>query len=307
MIRLLRGCSIAALVLAAALFATAEIRQRMNADDTLPVITADSDDLVVPCDYTEDQLLAGVTASDAVDGDLTNQILVGNFTRFITPGNCDLSYVVFDSSNHMATLTRHVHFTNYHSPRFSLTSPLMFAENSTTHSDVLKLFGASDLLDGDLSDWVTYVDTDATYSNPGDYTITMEVCNSFGDTVSYAFPIHIYERGTQDFTISLTEPLVYVNQGDSFDPLSYVDSVMLGNTSYPSSLLNITSTVDPSKPGLYEVHYELGGSSGTSGEENGESDNESASSEEADSNTSSLPSSLYGQAWLTVIVQEVQS
>ena len=213
MIRLLRGVSIAALVAAILLFAAAQVNERMNQDDTLPTITADSDTLEVPCAYTTDQLLAGVTASDVKDGDLTSQVLVGNFTRFIDPGVCDLNYVVFDSSEHMATLTRRIHFTDYHSPRFQLSEPLVFAESTTNNTDVRALFSAYDVLDGDLTDWITYVETDAAYNNPGDYTITMEVRNSFGDTVSYAFPIHIYERNTQDFDITLTEPLVYVEQG----------------------------------------------------------------------------------------------
>ena len=80
MIRLLRGVSIAALVAAILLFAAAQVNERMNQDDTLPTITADSDTLEVPCAYTTDQLLAGVTASDAKDGDLTSQVLVGNMT-----------------------------------------------------------------------------------------------------------------------------------------------------------------------------------------------------------------------------------
>lgn len=120
-----------ALVVAAVLFTFANVSEWMNEDETLPTITADSDTIDVPCAYTTDQLLAGVTASDAKDGDLTGQILVGNFTRFIDPGVCDLNYVVFDSSEHMATLTRRVHFTDYHSPRFALAEPLVFAESTT--------------------------------------------------------------------------------------------------------------------------------------------------------------------------------
>ena len=278
MIRLLRGVSIAALVAAILLFAAAQVNERMNQDDTLPTITADSDTLEVPCAYTTDQLLAGVTASDAKDGDLTSQVLVGNFTRFIDPGVCDLNYVVFDSSEHMATLTRRIHFTDYHSPRFQLSEPLVFAESTTNNTDVRALFSAYDVLDGDLTDWITYVETDAAYNNPGDYTITMEVRNSFGDTVSYAFPIHIYERNTQDFDITLTEPLVYVEQGGSFDPLAYVESVAdFSGNKYDLSLLNITSTVDTATPGIYEVHYEIG--SAASAGSGDATDNEDAAEE----------------------------
>ena len=299
-----------ALALAIVIFAAAEVREQMNADDTLPSITMDSDAVDIPCEFTTDQLLAGVSAYDEADGDLTSQVLVGSFTRFIDPGICDLSYVVFDSSEHMATATRRVHFTDYHSPRFSLDEPLVFAESTTNNTEVRDLFSATDVLDGDLTDWITYVETDAAYNNPGDYTITMEVSNSFGDTVSYAFPIHIYERNTQDFDITLTTPLAYIDQGSSFDPLAYVESIAdySGNKD-DSSLLNVTSTVDTATPGIYEVHYEIGNAMGTSDEESEETVEEDPEENEETGDENLLTSiegeDQYGQMWLTVIVQEV--
>lgn len=296
-----------ALVLAIALFAFANVREYMDRDETLPTITADSDTVEVPCNYTVDQLLAGVTAGDAKDGDLTSQILVGNFTRFIEPGVCDLNYIVFDSSEHIATLVRRVRFTDYHSPQFSLSEPLVYAESTTNNTEVRERFSASDLLDGDLTDWVSYIETDAVYNNPGDYSITMEVSNSFGDTVRYAFPIHIYERNTQNFTIELTEPLAYVEQGASFDPLQYVDSISdTAGNQYSPSLLDVTSTVDTATPGLYEVHYAIGKAS-TDDDETAEDTTEETESAEEDSEGSLLTSidgqNRYGQMWLTVIVE----
>lgn len=304
MIRLLRGFAVVALVLAVAIFVFAEVQEYRNRDDTMPVITADSDSIDIPCEYTPDQLLAGVTASDAKDGDLTGQILIGSFTRFIDPGICDLTYVVFDSSEHMATMTRRVHFTDYHSPRFALATPLVFAEGSVTSGDVQALFSATDMLDGDLTDWITCVETDAVYSNPGDYTVTMEVSNSFGDTVRYAFPIHIYERNTQNLTISLTDALVYVDQGDGFDPMAYVGSVCNSSgQEYDRALLQVDSGVDTSTPGIYEVHYQIGSGPDTEGNETANQTN--AEDPEEGGSLTSLTEGQYGQTWLTVIVQGV--
>ena len=294
-----------ALALAIVIFVAAEMREQMNADDTLPSITMDSDAIDISYEYTTDQLLEGVSAYDEADGDLTSQVMVGSFTRFIDPGICDLSYVVFDSSEHMATATRRVHFTDYHSPQFGLAEPLVFAESTTNNTEVRALFSANDVLDGDLTDWITYDETDAAYNNPGDYTITMEVSNSFGDTVSYAFPIHIYERNTQDFDITLTTPLVYVEQGSSFDPMAYVESIVdYSGNKYDPALLNVTSTVDTGTPGIYEVHYEIGNASVNTNEDNPE---EISEGETGDSTllTSVTGEGQYGQMWLTVIVQEV--
>ena len=276
MLKLLRRVALAALALAVAVFVFAEARELVSRDDTMPSISTDSDSIDITCEYTTEQLMEGVTASDAGDGDLTDQVLVGSFTRFIQPGVCDLSYVVFDSSGHMATTSRRVRFTDYHSPRFSLSAPLVFSEGSTTNSEVQGMFSATDMLDGDLTDWVTYGGTDASYDTPGDYSITMEVTNSFGDTVRYDFPVHVYERGTQDFSIELTEPLAYVIQGGEFDPLAYVEEVTdASGEGYDPSLLQVSSNVDTSTPGIYEVHYQMGDAEGE----------------------------RYGQMWLTVIVE----
>lgn len=282
MIRLLRGFSIVALALAVVLFIAAYVVDYLNRDDTMPSLSFQTDTLEIPCNYTEEDLLQGVTAWDEKDGDLTDQILPGTFTRFLEPGVCDLSYVVFDSSDHMATASRRILFTDYHSPRFALAQPLCFADGITNHSEVRAMFSASDVLDGNLSDWIDYVDTDADYSLPGDYSITMEVRNSFGDTVSYDFPIHIYRQDTQNVSITLKSGLAYVNQGNTFEALDYVDSVVgAGGREYQPSLLRITSNVKPNTPGLYEVHYEfsLNGTVANGGQ--------------------------YGETWLTVIVQEV--
>ncbi len=277
MIRLLRVFSVVVLVAALAVFAFASVQDYLERDDTIPTLSATSDSITITSDYTIDDLLEGVSASDVKDGDLTDQVLVGSFTRFIQPGVCILSYTVFDSSGNMATLTRQVRFTDYHSPRFTLSAPLVFAEGSSSSTEALSLFSVADVLDGDLTDWITLVDSTVSYNSSGDYTITLEVSNSFGDTVSYAFPVHIYERGTHSVSIELTEPLIYITQGEGFDPLSYVEAITDDSgTTYTTSDLEVSSEVDTSTPGIYEVSYQIG----NTGE------------------------GIFGQMWLTVIVEE---
>ena len=276
MMRFLKVFTVLITAVAAVVFAVAMVAEFLGRDDTMPQISAESDSLAISCEYTKEELLEGVTASDEKDGDLTGQILVGDFSRFIEPGVSDLTYVVFDSSEHMATLTRRVTFTDYHSPRFSLSQPLCFEEGATNNTEVRAMFTAEDCLDGDLTDWITYVETDASYSTPGDYTITMEVRNSLGDTVSYPFPIHVYEENSQTVDIELTTGLVYVEQGGKFQQNDYVSRISgEDGARYSVDQLQISSQVDTSVPGIYEVHYQYLGADGQ-----------------------------YGQSWLTVIVEE---
>ena len=99
------------------IYGAARIKEQATEDPTRPGITSDREELEVSTSYEESDLLEGLTAEDEKDGDLTDQIMAGNFSQFIEPGVCNLTYVVFDSSNQAATLTRRVRFTDYEAPK----------------------------------------------------------------------------------------------------------------------------------------------------------------------------------------------
>lgn len=262
--RWLKMFAVTALAVALAVFFLSTALEIIQNDDTLPEISCESETLEIPCDYTTEQLLEGMTAYDEKDGDLTSEILVGNFTRFIQPGYCRLNYIVFDSDEHMATLTRDVYFTDYTSPQFSLSEPLCFPADTVTISQIREMFSANDRIDGNITPWISYIEGNVVTTVPGDYTITMEVTNSFGDTVRYEFPVHIYDGSTQDYNIALTQGMVTLTKGATFDPFDYVASVRtVGGAAVASEQLNITSNVDMETPGIYEVHYEMNDSSST--------------------------------------------
>lgn len=266
------------LVLAMVVFGVATIQAYRNNDETIPEIVVSSDTLEIPCAYSEEQLLDGVSASDGKDGDLTSEVIVGNFTRFIDPGVSNLSYFVFDDDAHMATVERRVHFTDYYSPRFHLSGPLSFLPSETNITNIREMFTAEDPLSGDLTQWISYTGSDVMLNTPGSYSISMEVRNSYGDTVAYDFPIHVLEENGKGVVISLTEPVVYIPCGTAIDAMSYISGVSdsAGNPLDPS-IVRATSYVDTASPGMYEICYE------------------------ADSGTG-----LYGQVWLIVIMEEAR-
>ena len=131
--------------------------------------------------------MEGLTAEDEKDGDLTDQIMAGNFSQFIEPGVCNLTYVVFDSSNQAATLTRRVRFTDYEAPKFTLTQPLVFAVG--TENNARSYVHAADQIDGDISSMVKLLESNVDYRTAGDYTIQVEVSNSLGDTTQAELPV----------------------------------------------------------------------------------------------------------------------
>lgn len=274
--RAVRTILIIVFVISFGIFGASELIQMSSRDTTVPEITSDRDVLEIPCAYTEEQLLEGLAASDGTDGDLTGQIIAGSFSRFIEKGLCSLTYVVFDSSNQSASLTRQVRFTDYHSPRFTLTEPLVFREGQGSYTEAMERLGAEDLLDGDLDEWIIQTDTDLNYQTPGSYTMTVEVGNSFGDTVSAGLPVHVLTAEQSALTVRLNTAILYAGVGESIDPMAYVDGVTdaAGNELGPD-IVSAFSSVDTGTPGVYEIRYEAYDGSGS-----------------------------MGQTWLTVIVEE---
>ena len=86
--KLIRYTVIIVFCLSLGVFLIAKGKELISKDPTLPTITSDRDVLEIPCEYTQEQLLDGLSAFDKEDGDLTNKILVGNthgsFTRIQT-------------------------------------------------------------------------------------------------------------------------------------------------------------------------------------------------------------------------------
>lgn len=252
-------------VVSLGLYGLSWVKEKQLEDSTKPSLASDREELELSVDYEEGDLLEGLTASDAKDGDLTDQIIVGSFSQFLEPGECNVSYVVFDSANQPAVLTRKTRFTDYRSPQFMLSQPLVFRAGAG--SNAVSQVGANDVLDGDLTSLVRLVESDVNYREEGEYSIQVEVSNSFGDTQEASLPVHIVEGSNAALEIELMEPLVYVKKGEGFDPNLYVESVedADGNLVQGPSL-TVESSVNSQEAGCYEVHYQVTNEQGLSGE-----------------------------------------
>lgn len=265
--RIVRLGLIIVFLLSLGLFGVTEAAQFVLQDRTEPEITSDRDVLEITCDYTEDQLMEGLSASDEKDGDLTSQIIAGSFSRFIEEGVSNITYVVFDSSNHPASLTRKVHFTDYHSPRFTLTEPLVFSEEEGSYTEAMERLGATDQLDGDLKDWITQTDTDVNYQRIGAYTMNVQVESSLGAVSELALPVHVVSGESRNVDIALTGGILYTRTGSEINPMDYVREVTDSRgDQLDTSTIDVSSNVDTSQPGVYEIHYEVNEGNGSSGE-----------------------------------------
>ena len=209
------------------LFGVTGLMKLGSRGDEKPVIESDGEALEIPCEYTKEDLLLGVTASDEEDGDLTDQIVAGSFSRFVDPGVTGLTYVVFDSQGQSASLTREVRFTDYH--------PLVFREGEGSYTEAMERLDAVDQLDGSRKDWIIQTDTDVNYSTAGNYTMSVEVTNSLGDTASASLPVHVVNAQSRNVQIALTQGIVYLEAGEEIDPASYISGVTGPNGAGPGS------------------------------------------------------------------------
>lgn len=265
--RLVKIGLIIVFLVSAGLFGVTGLMKLGSRGDEKPVIESDGETLEISCEYTKEDLLLGVTASDEEDGDLTDQIVAGSFSRFVDPGVTGLTYVVFDSQGQSASLTREVRFTAYHSPRFALSEPLVFREGEGSYTEAMERLDAVDQLDGSRKDWIVQTDTDVNYSTAGNYTMSVEVTNSLGDTASAGLPVHVVNAQSRNVQIALTQGIVYLEAGEEIDPASYISGVTGPNgAALDPGTVSAQSGVDVNTPGCYEIHYQASDGAGNAGE-----------------------------------------
>lgn len=230
-----------------------------------PTISFDSDTVVVGTDYTEEDLLVGVTAYDPEDGDVTDSILIEGISRFVGDSTAKVTYAAFDSNNHMVKAERMVRFKDYESPKFDLSCSLIMQRKNNI--DILKYISAEDVFDGDISDSVKYtlLGKSQKLSEVGEYRVQIRVTNKMGDTVRLELPVELTERDPNTADITLSAYLVYIDKGSEFDANSYfvgytVNGIYVEN----SYAIRTSGNVDTSKSGVYTVDYIYGYGDSTS-------------------------------------------
>ena len=222
-------------------------------DQTLPVVKLDSDLLHVSLSDGGDAFLSGVTAFDEKDGDLTDRVIVESVSRFIDPGVSVVTYAVCDNDNHVAKASRKVVYDDYTPPYFTLSGSLVFGISQTVN--IPKFLGASDSIDGDVSDRVIITTSDYQTNTAGVFYISARVTNSKGDTASLELPVFIEEKRVSAPVITLESYLSYVGVGEECDVFDNLVSAAASNGTDLMSAVRIDSDLDTGTAGTYFVHY----------------------------------------------------
>lgn len=250
--RVIKILLLLALVLTTLLFGVTGIRVMMSDSDYGPSIACDTDLLEVSVTAEESQLLAGVTAWDAQDGDLTDQILIQGISKLVDSNTTKITYIVFDRHGNLASVSRNLRFVDYHAPRFSVTAPLQYVSGASML--LLDRLQVMDQLDGDITDKVR-VSSMNSLGEPELYGVDLLVTNSLGDTARVTLPVVVTTGDASRPVVRLREYLVYLSVGSSFDPNWYLESVTSMGDAMTVADVVITGGVDTNTPGTYMVCY----------------------------------------------------
>ena len=250
-------------------FSACVIFQNVYGKDGGPVIFYPEGVLEISVQDGEEALLQGVTAKDDKDGDVTGSILVEKLSGFDGENRREVTYAAFDSDGNVAKATREIVYTDYTPIRFQLNHSLRYRTGETIN--LSELVGASDSLDGDLSDKVKVkLESGLSTRTSGVYRIQFSVTNSACDTRLLDTELEVYDAAMNEAVVNLTTYLIYYEDGKP-DYYSYLDSVIVGGIHYnfqngkniatgtdgstlSRSSLQIRSNVDPSTPGVYPVY-----------------------------------------------------
>ena len=277
--RRIRLAVVGIFVLSLIAFIVFNIVNRVTTDSTPPVITSESDSVTVSVAAEESELLAGLTATDDEDGDLTGEIMISSMSNFTEPGKRTISYVVFDASNNASTLTRNLEYTDYTAPQIKLTQPLRYSLNEMEDASLTENMSVQDCLDGDITQQIRATFNDGSYiALAGEYGITVQVSNSAGDTCSVPLTVTVTDPAEESgkYYPMLSDYIVYAPVGGYVDLTSLLIGLENSSTQYlfadanPSAPGGIESVaiggaVDYNTPGTYTVDYQFTSASGATG------------------------------------------
>ncbi len=231
---------------------------RLAADYTPPVIVCDGVPLEVSIQATDRDFCKGLTATDNVDGDITDRIIVRKVSQLSSSDTATIYYAVFDSSSNLCTFSRSVRYTDYCKPHFSLVQPLSYNVSGTvTLEDRLT---ARDVLDGDITPKIRISSNAISVSEAGVYPLTVQVTNSSGDTSVATFRVRIENQTASHPVIELDQYLLYVPVGTRLTDGDLRSHITKAKESYIGSALNpesisIDNAVDTENVGNYFVDY----------------------------------------------------
>lgn len=265
--RTLRIVLLAFFCVTAAVFAFFRIRERINSDQVPPVIRAESDVLEVPVTATDEDLLAGMTARDNLDGDVSDTLVVVSRGKFTSKGTLRVNYAAFDNNRNVGTYTREVTYTDYVSPHFRMDAPLRFASGGST-PDYLQHITAQDCLDGNITQQIkiTMGGKIVVSDSVTKQKMNVQVTNSCGDNAVLELTVSMEDYSTLNRPApALKEYILYAREGSGLSLRDNLSGVWTGGAVRgfaemgfdPADVSISDGGLNLRVPGVYTVTYRL--------------------------------------------------
>lgn len=211
---------------------------------------------------------ADVTATDEEDGDLTDKIIVEkNDVNTDVAGKYEVTYKVTDRKG--ATSRKTIIVTVNPKMEPINAAPVINATDKTlTVGDAFDPKAdvtAEDVEDGDLTGKIEVLKNEVDTTKAGKYEVTYKVTDSKGASRTKTITVTVnpkMEPLNEAPTIDVTDKEITV--GDKFDPKDGVTAKDKEDGNLTDKIEILKNTVDPSKPGVYEVTYKVTDSKGAS-------------------------------------------
>ncbi len=209
--------------------------------------------------------LAGVSATDKEDGDLTKSIKVSGTVDVNKAGTYTLTYSVTDSKGSTTTVKRQITVEEKQveentAPTFKgLTNETLTVGDTF---DALAGVSATDKEDGDLTKEIKVSGT-VDVNKAGTYTLTYSVTDSKGLTTTEKRQITVEEKQVEENTAPTFKGLTNqsINVGEAFDALAGVTATDKEDGDLTKEI-KVSGTVDVNKAGTYTLTYSVTDSKG---------------------------------------------
>ncbi|MBC2170891.1 immunoglobulin-like domain-containing protein [Listeria booriae] len=213
-----------------------------------PVITAP--DITQKAHRSVDPM-AGVTASDLEDGDLTANIkIIANDINIDVPGEYHVTYSVLDSDGNETEKTITVTI-------LSNDAPVIHGQDVTFKAgkafDPMAGVTASDTEDGDITSAIEMTANDVNPDVAGVYHVTYSVTDADGNTTEATYTVTVLTN-EKPVIHATDQTLAY---GQAFDPMAGVTAEDLEDGDLTGSIKIIANDVTPLQAGIYHVTYSV--------------------------------------------------
>jgi hypothetical protein len=163
-------------------------------DTTNPVINYEGDSTVT-VQFGDVYIEDGFTATDNLDGDLTESVVVTDNSDYSNLGTYTVTYEVSDASGNIGTASRTIIIEDLLGAVINVTDHVTYNSQVTLLSELTSGMSAIDLLDGDLTSSIvitadTYTGNETTV---GTYSVTYEVTDSLGNLTTKTITIEVMD------------------------------------------------------------------------------------------------------------------